>query len=158
SPTATSSNQPSAAIGRVNVPITGGSKVFSGQLQPLTDAYGNTVIFPFAQTNTIRCTAIASRVYNLEYLVMVAVTNATSTLDPYLATASPAPNSIGAGLAAPITFTLANRQTTVLPASVKVFTNGVQATGTGLVTTNNAAGFAGTLALPANRAVNSNYT
>ncbi len=155
-PTATSSNQPLAAIGRVNVPITGGSKVYTGQLQPLTDAYGNTVVLPLAGTTTIRCTAIASRVYNLEYLLLVAVTNASGTLNPYLAVASPAPNAIGAGLATPLSFTLAHRQTTVLTNSIKFFTNGVQATP--LTITSNAAGVAVSFNPTANRAPNSNYT
>ncbi|MDD5140934.1 MAG: hypothetical protein PHY43_11815 [Verrucomicrobiales bacterium] len=118
---ATTTNQPLAALGRVNVPVTGGSKIFSGQLIPLTDIFGNTVVVPLSGTNTLRCTAISSQGYNLEYLVVVAVTNATGTLRPYLATATPSPNSTGAGLASPIVVTIANRQTAVVPTSINMF-------------------------------------
>ena len=155
--TATSSNQPSAALGRVNVPPTGGSKVFSGQLIPLTDAFGNTVAVPLAGTSTLRQTAISSRGYNLEYFILVAITNATSTLRPYLSVASPGPNSIGVNLAGQITFTIANRQTTVVPSSIKLFTNGVQVSA-GLVLSNNAAGSAGAFTIPANLLPNSTNT
>ncbi|HSU55721.1 MAG TPA: hypothetical protein VLT36_16820 [Candidatus Dormibacteraeota bacterium] len=156
--TASTSTQPNAALGRVNVPATGGSKVFTGQLIPLTDAYGNTVVYPLAGTNTLRCTAISSRGYNIEYLALVAVTNATSTLRPYLATANPAPNATGAGLAGQITFTLAHRQTTVQTNTLKLFTNGVAVAGSGFLVTSNAAGVTGTFTIPANLPVNSTNT
>jgi hypothetical protein len=155
--TATSSNQPSAALGRVNVPNTGGSKVFSGQLIPLTDAYGNTVAVPLAGMSTLRETALSSRGYNLEYLILVAITNATSTLRPYLSVASPGPNATGVNLAGQITFTIANRLTTVVPSSIKLFTNGVQVSA-GLVLSNNAAGSVGTFTIPANLVANSTNT
>jgi hypothetical protein len=122
-PTATTNNQPLGALGRVNVPLTGGSEVFSGQLIPLTDIYGNTAVVPLAGTKTLRCTAISSRGYNLEYLVVVAVTNATGTLRPYIATGSPVPNATGVGLTSPITFALANRQTSVITNTIQMFLN-----------------------------------
>lgn len=138
--TATTSTQPLIALGRVTVPNTGGSRVFSGQLQALTDFYGNTVVMPFSGTRTLRCTALSSRGYNLEYLLVVAVTNATSTLRPYIATGSPAPNASGVNLTAPVTFTLANRQTTVLTTnSIQLFVNTSNVTSR-LVMSSNAAG------------------
>jgi hypothetical protein len=154
---ATTTNQPLVALGRVNVPVTGGSKIFSGQLIPLTDLFGNTVVVPLSGTNTLRETAISSRGYNLEYLVVVAVTSATNTLRPYLATASPAPNATGVGLASPITFTIANRQTTVTPATIKLFTNSVQVT-SGISSNANPAGIALTYTPTANMVANTNYT
>jgi hypothetical protein len=120
--TATVSNQPVAALGRVNVPATGGSRVFSGQLMPLADLFGNTVAVPLAGTRTIRCTAISSRAYNLEYLVFVPVTGATSPLRPYIAAGSPAPNATGVATTSKIAFTIVNRDTTVT--NVQLFLNG----------------------------------
>ena len=155
--TATSSNQPLVALGRVNVPVTGGSKVFSGQLTPLTDAFGDTVVLPLSGTKTFRETAISSRGYNLEYLLVVAVTNATSTLRPYLSVVSPVPNATGVTLATPITFTIANRQTTVNTATIKLYTNSVNVT-SGLVFSNNAAGSVGTYTPTVNFPPNSTNT
>jgi hypothetical protein len=135
-PTATLSNQPLAALGRVNVPVTGGSRVFSGQLMPLADLFGNTVAVPLAGTRTIRCTAISSRAYNLEYLVFVPVTGATSPLRPYVAAGSPAPNATGVATTSKIAFAIVNRDTTVT--NVQLFLNG-NAT-IGLLLTNNTLG------------------
>lgn len=134
---ATTASQPLAALGRVNVPPTGGSKVFSGQLIPLTDMFGNTVVMPLAGTNTFRCTAISSAGYNLEYLVVVAVTNATGILRPYIAAGSPAPNATGVATTSKISFTIANRQTTVT--NVQLFLNTTNVTG-GLLLTNSTVG------------------
>jgi len=120
--TATTTNQPMIPLGRVNVPVTGGSKVYSGQLMPLADFFGNTVVVPLSGVNTLRETAVASRVYNLEYLVAVAVTNDT-TLRPYIATGSPTPNATGVSLTTPITFAIANRQTTATTNNLQVFLN-----------------------------------
>jgi hypothetical protein len=154
---ATTSNQPFAALGRVNVPNTGGSRLFSGQLLPLTDIFGNAAVVPFSGLSTIRCTAISSDGYNLEYLVFVPATSA-GTLRPYISTGSPTPNSTGNPLLSPITFTIANRQTTVTPASIQVFlgiTNNITTNLTSkLVLSNNAGGttvtFTPTNNLPAN--------
>jgi hypothetical protein len=155
--TATTPNQPLAALGRVNVPVTGGSKVFSGQLMPLTDLFGNTVVVPLSGTKTFRETAISSRGYNLEYLVMVPVTNATSTLRPYIATGSPVPNATGVGLASPITFTIANRQTTANTNTINVYTNSVIVT-TGIALSSNAVGTVVTYTPASNFAPNSTNT
>lgn len=137
-PTATTTNQPLAALGRVNVPITGGSLVYSGQLQPLVDFFGNTVVLPLSGTNTLRETAITSKGYNLEYLVVVAVTGATNTLRPYIATGSPVPSATGANLTTPVSFTLVNRQTSVPTNTIKLLVNNTNQTK--LVLSSNLAG------------------
>ena len=155
--TATSANQPLIALGRVNVPVTGGSLIYNGELTPLTDIFGNTVVVPLSGTNTLRETAISSQGYNLEYLLVVAVTNASATLRPYLAAATPAPNAAGVGLVAPVTFTIANRQTTVNLASIKLFTNSVQVA-SGVTSNANPAGIAVSFTPPANRIANTIYT
>jgi hypothetical protein len=123
--TVSTSNQAPVALGRVNVPNTGGSRTFSGQLLPLTDIFGNPAVVPLSGLRTYRTTAISSRGYNLEYLVFVPLTNAAGTLRPYIATASPAPNATGVPTTSKIAFTIVNRQTTV--SSVQLLTNGVSA-------------------------------
>jgi hypothetical protein len=144
-------------LGQFNVPSTGGSLIYNGQLTPLTDIFGNTVVVPLSGTNTLRETAISNQGYNLEYLLLVAAPSVTGTLPPYLATASPAPNANGVGLATPISFTIANRQTTVNPASIKLFTNSVQVT-SGIVSNANAAGISVTFTPGVNRLANTTYT
>ena len=155
--TAVTSNLSVTALGRVNVPVTGGSLIYNGELTPLTDAYGNTVVLPLAGTNTLRETAISSQGYNLEYLLVVAVTNATSTLRPYLATATPAPNATGVGLLASDTFTIANRQTTLNLSNIKFYTNSVLVA-SGVSSNANSAGIALSFTPTANRAPNTTYT
>jgi hypothetical protein len=130
--TATTSNQTPVALGRVNVPNSGASTNFAGQLLPLTDIFGATAIFPLSGLKTYRTTAISSRGYNLEYLVFVPVTNAANPLRPYISVASPAPNATAVPTTSKISFTIVNRQTTV--SSVQLLTNGV--TATPLVTSN----------------------
>lgn len=139
-PTATTTTQPLIAWGRVNVPNTGGSRVYNGQLMPLTDVFGNTAVVPLSGLSTYRCTAISARGYNLEYLVFVAVTNVTGKLRPYIAVGSPTPNSTAVGLTSPITFTIANRQTTVTPATIQAFLNTTSNLTSRLVLSNNAGG------------------
>ncbi|MDR3460459.1 MAG: hypothetical protein P4N60_23770 [Verrucomicrobiae bacterium] len=119
---ATTTNQPLAALGRVNVPNTGGSRIHTGQLTPLTDLFGNTVLVPLSGTNTLRCTAISNQGYNLEYLLVVANTSATGTLRPYIASGSPAPGATAVATTSKINFTVANRQTTVT--NVQLYLNG----------------------------------
>jgi len=136
SASATTTNQPLAPIGRVNVPLTGGSKVFAGPLLPLTDAFGNAVVLPLAGTNTLRTTSISGQGYNLEYLVAVPAVG-SDTLRPYIATANPAPNATGISTLSKIVFNIANRQTTV--SSVQLTLNGTNFNGSVLLT-NNAAG------------------
>lgn len=132
-PTATTSNQPLAALGRVIVPASGGSKVYSGQLTPLTDLSGNKVLIPLSGVQTLRCIAITSRAYNLEYLVVVPVVN-TNTMRPYISVGSPAPGATGVLLDSPISFTVANRQTTV--SNITMSLNGTNVTGSATITSN----------------------
>jgi hypothetical protein len=153
--TATTTNQPLAALGRVNVPASGGSKVCSGQLTPLTDFFGNTVLVPLSGTKTFRCTAISSRSYNLEYLAVVAVTNAVGTLRPYLATGSPTPGATGVGLTSPITFTLAYRQTTAPTNAIQMILNSTNVSSR-LVISSNLAGV--TVSWTPTNNLPSNYT
>ncbi|HSY17852.1 MAG TPA: hypothetical protein VK815_05930 [Candidatus Acidoferrales bacterium] len=155
--TATSASQPLIALGRVNVPVSGGSLIYNGELTPLTDIFGNTVVVPLSGTNTLRETAISSQGYNLEYLLVVAVTNATGKLRPYFATASPAPNATGVGLVTPLTFTLVNRQTTVNISTLKLFTNSVQVA-SGVSSNANPAGIVVSFTPAANRSANTIYT
>jgi hypothetical protein len=136
--TATTTNQPLIALGRVNVPNTSGSKVFTGQLTPVIDFFGNTVVMPLSGTTTLRETALASRVYNLEYFAIVAVP-AAGTLRPYIATGSPAPNSTGVLLNTPITASIAHRQTTVMTNTIQLILNNTNVTSR-LVMSSNAAG------------------
>jgi hypothetical protein len=111
-PTATVSNQPSVVLGTVNVPNTGGSLVYSGQLTPLVDFFGNTVLMPLGGTNTLQQQATQSRTYNLSYLTMVTNTS-VGALGPYISVGSPTPGTVGVALISPVTFTLVNRQTSV---------------------------------------------
>jgi hypothetical protein len=136
--TATTSNQPLAILGTVVVPVTGGSKIYSGQLQPLLDMFGNTVNLRLNGTTTLRVTATQSRTFNLSYLMFVPNTN-TALLKPYISVGSPAPGASGIGLDSPISFTIANRQTAVNPATIKLSVNGSDVTGS-LVLSNNTAG------------------
>jgi len=131
---ATTATQPLAALGRVNVPPTGGSRVHTGQLTPLTDMFGNTVLVPLAGTNTLRCTAISNQGYNLEYLLVVANTNSTGTLRPYIASGSPAPGATAVATTSKINFTVANRQTTVT--GVQLYLNGTNYSSAVLLTNN----------------------
>ena len=112
---------------------------------------------PLAGTTTLRETSLASRIYNLEYFVLVASANSTNTLRPYIAATTPAPGSSGAGLIAPVTLTIANRQTTVNATTIRFFTNSV-AVGSGVVSNVNAAGVLVTYTTLANRIANATYT
>jgi hypothetical protein len=133
---ATTSTQPLAALGRVNFLNSGGSKVYAGQLTPVVDIFGNTAVVPLSGVKTFRETSLASRIYNLEYLLVVAVTN-SGTLRPYVSVASPAPNATGVLLDAPVSFTLVNRTTTVT--NVQVLVDGTNVTAN-ISTSSNAAG------------------
>ncbi len=134
-PIAATTNQPLIALGRVNVANTGGSLVYSGQLSPVTDFFGNTVVVPFSGTNTLRETSLASRVYNLEYFDIVAVPTA-STLRPYIATGSPGPNTTGATLSTGISVAIANRQTSVISNTVQLILNSTNVSSRLVISTN----------------------
>jgi hypothetical protein len=153
--TATTTNQPRAALGTCSVPNTGGSKVYSGQLVPLADFFGTPVVLALSGTATLQQAAISSRGYNLNYLMLVP-NNTTNLLKPYISVGLPAPGATGVGLDSGISFTIANRQTAVNPATIQVLVNSNNVTGS-LVLSNNAAGTAVTYMpsslLPANSLV-----
>ena len=85
--TATVSNQPSAVLGAFTVQNTGNSTIYTGELSPLLDFFGNTVVMPLAGTNTLQQIATQSRTYNLSYLIFVTNTTA-GTLRPYISVGS----------------------------------------------------------------------
>lgn len=150
--TASTTNQPLIALGRVNVANTGGSLVYSGQLSPVMDFFGNTVVVPLSGTNTLRETSLASRVYNLEYFDIVAVPT-SSTLRPYIATGSPAPNTTGAALNTGISLAIANRQTSVISNSIQLILNSTNVSSRLVISTNQAGAtvsWTPTNSLPAN--------
>ena len=151
-PTASTTNQPLIALGRVNVANTGGSLVYSGQLTPVMDFFGNTVVVPLSGTNTLRETSLASRVYNLEYFDIVAVPSG-STLRPYIATGSPAPNTTGAALNTGISLAIADRQTSVITNGIQLILNSTNVSSRLVISTNQAGAtisWSPTNSLPAN--------
>ncbi|MDB6017194.1 MAG: hypothetical protein JWR19_1683 [Pedosphaera sp.] len=137
-PTATTAIQPLAALGTCTIPATGGSKVYSGQLVPLVDMFGNTVVLHLSGTTTLRQTSTQVRTYNLSYLTFVP-NSSTSLLKPYISLGSPAPAAGSVVLDSKISFTIANRQTAVNPATITLSLNGTDVTGS-LALSNNAAG------------------
>lgn len=139
---ASTTYQPRAALGTCTVALTGGSTIYGGPMVPLVDAFGNTVVLNLSGVNTLRQTALTSRGYNLNYLMLVPSTN-TSLLKPYLSLASPAPGATGVQLDSAITFSIANRQTSVNPSTIKVLLNSTNITSS-VVFSNNAAGTAAT--------------
>jgi hypothetical protein len=153
--TATTTNQPLAVLGACNVASTGGSTVYGGQLTPMEDAFGNTVVLDLSGINTVRQTAITSQGYNLYYLMLVPVSS-TNLLTPYISVSSPAPGATGVGLASPITFTIANRQTAVATNTIKLYVNTTNVTK--LVLSSNAAGTSATYTLTNNMPANSTNT
>ncbi|EEF58129.1 hypothetical protein [Pedosphaera parvula] len=155
-PTATTTDQPNAALGTCIIPVTGGSKIYSGQMVPLTDFFGNTVQIHFAGTNTFRETAINNRAYNLNYLMFVPNTN-TATLKPYLSAGYPFPGAPAVALESSISFTIANRQTAVNPATVQLFVNSNNVTSS-ISLSNNAAGTVVTYVPTSFLTPNTNYT
>jgi hypothetical protein len=133
--TVSGTNQPLIALGRVNVPNTGGSLVYSGQLTPVTDFFGNTAVVPFSGTSTLRETALASRVYNLEYFAIVAIPGG-GTLRPYISTGSPTPNATGVFLNSSISLSLANRQTSMTTNGLQLILNTTNITSRVVVSSN----------------------
>ena len=90
-------------------------------------------------TNTFRISDISgSGVYNVGYMVLIGVTN-SGTLRPYVTSGFPFPSATGVNPLNQIQFTIANRQTSVNPASIQLFINSNNVTGS-LAFSNNAAG------------------
>src|SRR5665213_3357986 len=81
--TATTTNQPRAALGTCSIPNTGGTTVYSGRLVPLADLFGNLVVLRLSGVNTLQQAAVSSRGYNLYYL-MLAPNSSTNLLTPYI--------------------------------------------------------------------------
>ncbi len=153
--TATTSTQPLAAVGRFIVPNTGGTSNYA--LVPLTDLFGNTVQVSSPGTNTFRCTSVGGdRTYNFNYLILVP-SSSTNVIRPYISAGSPTPNAGAVGLDSPISFTIANGQTSVNPATINLFVNSTNVTG-GAIIGNNAAGSTVSYASANLLAPNSTYT
>jgi hypothetical protein len=135
-PTATTSNQPAAALGTFVCPNTGGAQNWT--FVPLKDFFSNPVLVRFSGTNTFRTTSLADDgTYNFNYLIFVPVTN-SATLRPYLASGFP---FSGANVSPDqnISFTIANRQTTANTGTIQVSLNSSNLT-SALTLSNNAAG------------------
>jgi hypothetical protein len=81
----------------------------------------------------------------------------TSTQRPYISAGFPFPNAGNVEPDQTISFTIANRQTTVTPASIQLFVNNVNVTGS-ITTTNNAAGCVVNYAPPSYYPIGSNTT
>jgi hypothetical protein len=97
------------------------------------------VLINFGGTNTFRITDIGgSGAYNVSYMLLVAVTN-NATLRPYLTSGFPFPGAGGVNPENNISFTIANRQTSVDPATIQLFINSNNVTSS-LTFSNNAAG------------------
>lgn len=138
SPTATAAEQPRAALGTFVCPQnTGGSQSYT--FVPLKDFFSNPVEIRFAGTNTFRATCIGSDgSYNFNYLMLVPSAN-TNTLRPYISAGFPYPGVGGVMPDQRIHFTVANRQTAVVPGSIQLFLNSNDVTA-GVVLSNTAAG------------------
>jgi hypothetical protein len=136
-PEVSTTNQPGAILGEFNAPQTGGTQDYT--FVPLTDFFSNPVLINFGGTNTFRTTDIGGNgAYNVGYLLLVAVTN-NATLRPYLTAGFPFPGAQNASPAQSVSFTIANRQTAVVPGSIQLFLNTSNVTSS-LTFSNNAAG------------------
>jgi hypothetical protein len=138
-PTATNAVQPRAPLGTFVCPSdTGGPQNYA--FIQLKDFFSQPVAVRFPNTNTFRCTCIGTDgSFNFNYLVFVPFTTA-STLRPYITAGFPFPGVTGISPdQQTITFTIANRQTSVSPGTIQLFLNTNNVT-SGLVLSNNAAG------------------
>jgi hypothetical protein len=130
-------NQPGATLGQFTPPQTGGTQIYT--FVPLTDFFSNPVLINSGGTNTFRITDIGgSGTYNVGYMVLIGVTN-SGTLRPYVTSGFPYPSATGVNPLNQVQFTIANRQTSVNPASIQLFINSNNITGS-LTFSNNAAG------------------
>ncbi len=134
---ATTSNQPSAAMGTFVCPQTGGVQNYT--FVQLKDFFSNPVTVNPGNTNTFRLQCVGSSgSYNLNYLIFVPQTSG-GTLRPYLSEGFPFPNAVGVQPDQQIHFTIKNRQTSVSPGTIQVFLNSNSITGS-IGLSNNAAG------------------
>lgn len=145
-PEVSTTSQPGAVLGQFNIPNTGGAQDWT--FLPLTDFFSNPVLIRSSGTNTFRVTDInGSGSYNLSYLVLVALTN-TATVRPYITSGFPYPGAAGVNPETAFSFTIANDQTSVNPASIQLFINSNSMT-SGLTFSNNAAGTVVSYQIPA---------
>lgn len=134
-----SSNQPSATLGTFVCPQTGGAQDYT--FVPLNDIYSHPVLINFGGTNTFRITDLGNDgSYNLGYMLLVATTN-FPTLRPYISAGFPYPGYAGATPLQGVSYTIANRTTSVTPGSIQLFINGTNVTSS-ITLSNNAAGTA----------------
>ena len=143
SPTATTASQPRVALGTFVGGDTGNISL-NYAFVPLKDFFSNPVLLRFSTnaptTNTFRLTDIGADSYNLDYLIFVPITVAnTNTQRPYVSAGFPFPGAAGVLPDQTISFTIANRETTNVPALTKLYVNGAEVTGS-LNYSNNTAG------------------
>ena len=154
-PTGTTSNQPRASLGTFVCPNTGGATIYT--MVPLKDLFSNPVEVNFPGTTTFRATSLADDgSYNFAYLIFVPSTN-TSTLRPYLSSGFPYPGVTGVQPDQGISFTIANRQTSVNPLTIKLLVNAIDVTSS-ITLSNNAAGTVVSYVSPSLFASNSTNT
>jgi hypothetical protein len=154
-PTATTTDQPHASLGTFVCPNTGGATIYT--MVQLKDFFSNPVEVNFPGTTTFRATSLADDgSYNFAYLIFVPSTN-TSTLRPYLSAGFPYPGVTGVQPDQGISFTIANRQTSVNPATIKLLVNTIDVT-SGITLSNNAAGTVVSYVSPSLFASNSTNT
>jgi hypothetical protein len=135
-PTATTSQQPRAALGAFVCPANAASPTSYTNV-PLTDFFGNPVVLRLNGTNTLRVTCLSGG-YDVNYLVLLPATN-PAPLGPYIASGYPYPGATGVAPDVTVTLTIANRTSAVQPGSIRLFLNGAEVTGA-MALSNNAAG------------------
>jgi hypothetical protein len=140
-PTATTSNQPLAALGTFVAPNTF-DIVSNYTFVPLKDFFSSNVLVRFSRatagtTNTLRLTRIGDG-YNLNYLIFVP-TSITSTQRPYLSAGFPYPGAANIEPDQTLSFTIANRETMVTPGTIQLYVNNANVSGS-ITTSNNNAG------------------
>jgi len=162
SATATSASQPRAALGSFT-----GINTFNIESNyafvPLKDFFSSNVVVRFSTnaptTNTFRLTNIGGNgSYNWDYLVFVPLSIANTNVQrPYLSAGYPYPGAGNVLPSQPVSFTIANRDTTVVPANIQLFVNGANVTAS-LVLSNNSAGTVVTYTPSTLYALNTNST
>lgn len=141
SATVTNAVQPRIALGTF-VGVNTGNISSNYTFVQLKDFFSQPVTLRFSTnaptTNTFRLTNIGNDGYNFDYLIFVPLPVAnTNTQRPYLTAGFPFPGATGVLPDEPITFSIANRDTTNVPALTKLFVNGAQVS---LTFSNHAAG------------------
>lgn len=119
---ASAANQTTWPVGMFACTSTGDGQKF--QFFPGTDAFGNDLILPVSGKNTLRVTAITSG-FNANFYMFVPVAK-TGTLAPYVASVVPAASATSQMPNAPISVKISDRETKVVPSSIKLFVDNVQ--------------------------------